>query len=161
MDLWVSASYSYVHSSQTSASEGLGGKLDDELIAMQKILDNALSKLPKSKYNDGILKRSAYFSEQDIKRLFKEGGDFKDQGFFSTTYSDEALNEWLIDNLTHSVIFKVKGKNAKLVEEASMLPHEAELLFKSGTEFDVDKVFKDRHPVFPNKDVTIIELIEK
>lgn len=122
-------------------------KLDKELKAMRKILDEALEKLPISKYNNQILQRSAFFTEKEIKKLFKVGKDFIDKGFMSTTYSDEALKVWLQDNPSHNVVFKIFGKNGKLIEEASMLPYEAEVLFKSGTEFTVEAVRKIDHPI--------------
>lgn len=59
------------------------------------------------------------------------------------------------------MLFKVYGKNGKLIEKSSASSHEAEVLFKSGTVFDVKRVFTDKHPLDNNKYITIIELIEK
>nr|WP_199162886.1 hypothetical protein [Elizabethkingia sp. ASV34] len=74
------------------ALRGIGEiKMTKELEAMQKILDRALEKLPPSIYNEKLLQKSGYFTEQEIKRLFKVGEDFTEKGFMSTTYSEEAL----------------------------------------------------------------------
>ena len=80
--------------------------------------------------------------------------------FFSVTHSDEALIEWLKDNPFNSVIFRVE-KNAKLIEDAAMLLFENELLFKSGTSFEVLKIHTDVHPLDYLKKVTYIILKEK
>lgn len=130
------------------ALRGIGNvKFDKELKAMQKILDDALSKLPIFEQGSNPLQRSAFFTEAEIKKLFKEGKDFVEKGFMSTTYSEMALKQWLIDNPLHNVIFKVYGKNGKLIEKASMLPWENEVLFRSGTTFIVDGITKIKHPI--------------
>jgi hypothetical protein len=136
-------------------------KLDKELKAMQRILDEALEKLPISKYNKQLLQRSAFFTEEEISKLFKVGKDFVEKGFMSTTHSQEALERWLISNPSHNVIFKVIGKNGKLIEEASMLPFEHEVLFKSETRFVVESVKPVTHPIDRSKEVIEIILKEK
>ncbi|HEX8574725.1 MAG TPA: ADP-ribosyltransferase [Flavobacterium sp.] len=136
-------------------------KLDKELKAMQRILDEALEKLPISKYNKQLLQRSAFFTEEEISKLFKVGKDFVEKGFMSTTHSQEALERWLISNPSHNVIFKVIGKNGKLIEEASMLPFENEVLFRSETKFIVQNIKKIDHPINRSKLITEIILKEK
>jgi len=79
----------------------------------------------------------------------------------STTHSEKALAQWLIDNPTHNVIFRVYGKNGKLIEEASMLPFEHEVLFKSGTAYLVESVKPGRNPINELEEITIIVLKEK
>ena len=144
------------------ALRGIGVvKMTKELEAMQKVLDNALEKLPPSIYNDQILQKSVYFTEQEIKSLFKVGKDFVEKGFMSTTYSEKALLDWMTTKTTDNVIFKVIGKNGKLIEDASLLPHEAEILFKSNTTFVVESVSKIDHPIDKSKLVTEIILKEK
>jgi hypothetical protein len=135
--------------------------IDEELIAIQKVLDNALEKLPNSLYNKGILQRSAYFTEAEIKKLFIVGKDFVEKGFMSTTYSERALMQWLTDNPLHNVIIKVYGKNGKLIEDVSMLPFEHEVLFKSGTKFVVEGMKPIPNPVDRTKKVLEIILKEK
>ena len=119
-----------------------GIKMTAEFKAMQQVLDNALEKLPISKYNGGVLWRSARFTEAEIKKLFKVGKDFVDEGFFSTTHSEKALLRWMKNNPSDNVLFKVYGKNGKLIEMSSDLPGEAEILFKSRTEFLVESIEK-------------------
>ena len=135
--------------------------MERELNAMQKILDDALSKLPISKYNSQELKRSASFTEEQIKKMFRVGKDFTEKGFFSTTHSEEALMQWLIDNPSHNVIFKVYGKNGRLIEKASMLPYEYEVLFKSNTTFVVEGMKPIPNPIDRTKKVLEIILKEK
>lgn len=133
-----------------------------ELEAMQKVLDDALEKLPPSVYNNSILQRTTQLTEQQIKDIFKVGKEYVERGFMSTTYSQEALLSWLSNSPSHNVLFKVIGKNGKLIEEVSMLPHECELLFKSGTIFIVQSVNKGaRHPLNKNKKIIEIVLKEK
>lgn len=144
-----------------NALRGIGGvKMTKELEAMQKVLDKALEKLLPSIYNDKILQKSVYFTEQEIKTLFKVGEDFTEKGFMSTTYSEEALLEWMIAKPADNVIFKVMGKNGKLIEDASLLPLEAEVLFKSSTTFTVESVIKIKHPI-PGKTEKIFEITLK
>lgn len=82
--------------------------------------------------------RSAYFSEESIKKLFTVGKDFVDAGFFSTTHSEEALLRWMKNFPEQNVLFKVYGKNGKLIQAASDIPSECEVLFKSSTPFIVE-----------------------
>lgn len=140
----------------------LGGvKLTQEFKATQKVLDNALDKLPVSGYNNEILHRSAYFTEKEISKLFKKGKDFTDNGYFSTTHSEAALHKWMTSNPTDNVLFKVQGKNGKLIEASSNISDEAEVLFKSGTEFVVDGMKSIPNPVDRTKKVLEITLKEK
>lgn len=59
-------------------------------------------------------------------------------------------------------LFKIYGKNGKLIEMSSDLPHEAEVLFKSNTTFFVENVNKGaRHPLDKSRKITEIILKEK
>lgn len=138
-----------------------GVKMTKELEAMQKVLDKALEKLPPSIYNEGILQRSLSLTEQQIKSLFKVGEDFTEKGFMSTTYSEAVLLDWMAVNPADNVINKVMGKNGKLIEDASLLPNECEVLFKSNTAFVVESVKPITHPIDRSKEVFEIILKEK
>ena len=105
------------------------GKITVEYKAMQKVLDDSLEKLPISKYNKGVLLRSTYFSEENVKKLFKVGKGFTDAGYFSTTYSEKALLRWMKNNPTDNVLFKVYGKNGKLIEKSSDIIDDEDLPF--------------------------------
>ena len=143
------------------ALRGIGGeKMTKELEAMQKVLDKALEKLPPSIYNEGSLQRSLSLTEQEIKNLFKVGKDFTEKGFMSTTYSEAVLLDWMAVNPADNLIIKVIGKNGKLIEGASLLPHEAEVLFKSNTAFVVESVIKIKHPI-PERTEKIFEITLK
>lgn len=137
------------------------GVMTEEYKAMQKVLDNALEKLPTFKQGKDPLLRSAKFSESKIKELFREGKEFTDAGFFSTTHSEKALLRWMKNNAEDNVLFKVYGKNGKLIEMSSDLPGEAEILFKSNTTFLVESVKPGKHPLNELEQVIIIVLKEK
>ena len=65
------------------ALRGFGGiKLNRELKAMQKVLDDALSKLPISRFNKQVLKRSVYFTEEEIKNSLRLDMILSKKGFF-------------------------------------------------------------------------------
>ncbi len=147
--LWMAVEYEAmikfytgnVYQILNKALRGVGGvKMTKDLEAMRKVLDKALEKLPPSIYNEGILQRSLSLTELEIKNLFKVGKDFTEKGFMSTTYSEAVLLDWMAVNPADNVIIKVMGKNGKLIEDASLLPHEAEVLFKSNTTFVVKSV---------------------
>jgi hypothetical protein len=117
------------------------------LKAMQEVMDDALSKLPVFEQNGKELLRSAQYTETQIQQMFVKGKPFLEKAFFSTTYSPKVLSKWMANNPSDNVVFKVFGKNGKLIEGVSMVP-ESEVLFKSGTEFIVESVKKIEHPLF-------------
>lgn len=106
--------------------------------------------------------RSAFHTEKEIAQMFKVGKDWTSKGFFSTTHSEKSLLSWLSTKPHHNVIFKVYGKNGKLIEKAAYKIEEHEVLFKSGTTYLVESVNKGaRHPLDKSKKITEIILIEK
>jgi len=133
--------------------------MTQEFKALQHVLDDALERLPISEYNNKILQRSAYFTEKEVNRLFKVGEDFVEEAFFSTTYSEEALYKWMTVTPTDNVLFKVHGKNGKLIEAVSNIPNEAEVLFKSKTVFKVEKInyYYDKKLMREIYEITLIE----
>lgn len=137
-----------------------GIRLTTEFKAMQKVLDDALNKLPNFR-QEGFLLRSTYFTEQEISKLFKVGKDFVDKGYFSTTYSEAALLRWMKLNPKDNTLIKVYGKNGKLIQKSSASEHEAEVLFKSVTKFVVESIKKTDHPLDRRKLITEITLKEK
>ena len=76
-------------------------------------------------------------------------------------HSEKVLYRWLRKNSEHNVIFKVRGKNGKLIEKAAYDITEHEVLFKSGTKFVVEKITKVRHPLPQKNREKIIEIILK
>jgi hypothetical protein len=148
-----------VYDRLNNALRGLGAKLSPDLVVVKKWLDKALDNLPKSEYNKGILQRSMYMDEPTINKLFPKNGVYTEKGFFSTTHSEEALKGWMTQNSHHNVLFKVYGRNGKLIEEVSQKPLEHEILFRSGTSFDVIKVDIEKHPFIENE--LIYEIILK
>ena len=108
-----------------------------------------------------LLLRSAKMNDELIDQLFKEGSDFSDQAFMSTTYSERAFHNWMKINPDNNVLFKVYSKSGKLIEASSSLKNEAKVLFNNNKLFNVQKVNKGaRHPLFRNEILTEIILKE-
>lgn len=93
--------------------------------------------------------------------MFKIGNEWVSKGFFSTTHSEQSLLSWLSTKPHHNVIFKVYGKNGKLIEKAAYKIEEHEVLFKSNTTFVVESVKPIQHPLNPQKEIFEIILKEK
>ncbi|TXF79496.1 ADP-ribosyltransferase [Chryseobacterium sp.] len=93
--------------------------------------------------------------------LFKVGKEFTDAGFFSTTYTEKALLRWMRNNPEDNVLCKVYGKNGKLIEKASAIIIESEILLKSNTTFIVEGIKPIPNPVDKTKKVLEIILKEK
>jgi hypothetical protein len=121
----------------------------DQYKSFEKLLNRTLDKLPISTYNSTTrpLLRSTYITEYDISNIFVKDKVFSDLGFFSTTHSRIAFEEWLIKNTYHNVMFEVYGKNGKLIEEVSQKFLEREVIFKSQTKFKVLDVDIDYIPI--------------
>jgi len=109
--------------------------------AQTALINQALDKLPSSVYNgEGkVLYRAVNFTDEEVARLFKEGGEFTENGFASTTYSQEAISTYMRD-VPKNVLLRIEGKTGKLIEDISLKPGEKEVLFKSGTKFEVMKI---------------------
>lgn len=131
-----------------------------ELKSFTKLLNSALSKLPNFP-DQSLLYRVVKFSEGEIKNLFVEGKTYIEEGFTSTTYTEESMKRWFRDFPSSNVLMKIKGKNGKLIEQASDILEENEILFKSGTPYDVLSVKKIDHPIDINKKIIEIILKEK
>jgi len=76
-------------------------------------------------------------------------------------HSERVLYRWLRKKSKHNVIFKVRGKNGKLIEKAAYDITEHEVLFKSGTKFTVESVSEIEHPLDFTKEMIEIILKEK
>lgn len=127
-------------------------------------MNRALSKLPNSGYNreNNFLYRSFYMSEYDIKKVFIEGKIYLEKGFLSTSYDyDNFLKYWFRENPTHNVIMKVQGKNGKLVDDVSEVFEESEVVFRSGSEYDVARIKKIPNPLDTSEEIIEIILKEK
>ena len=99
-------------------------------------------------------------SEYDIKKVFIEGKIYLEKGFLSTSYDyDNFLKYWFRENPTHNVIMKVQGKNGKLVDDVSEVFEESEVVFRSGSEYDIIRVKPSPNPI--NEKENIIEIILK
>ena len=126
---------------------GEGVELTEEFIAQEKLMNKALDKLPNSAYNspDKLLYRIENLTEDQIATIYKKGDNFTSKGFYSSTYSEDAIID-AMRNRNHTVLIRIKGKNGKLIEDLSTLPKEKEILFKSETGFKVENVGYSPNP---------------
>ena len=156
----------YTTSAYENLNKALRGliELKKEYNAFKNLLNRALSKLPNSSYNreNNFLYRSFKMSDEEIKANFTEGKVYTEKAFLSTSHNyDNFINNWFKQNPSHNVIMKVQGKNGKLIEDVSDIYEESELLFKSGSQFEVISIRKIDNPVDFSKEVTEIILKEK
>ncbi len=156
----------YTTSAYENLNKALRGliELKKEYNAFKNLLNRALSKLPNSSYNreNNFLYRSFKMSDEEIKANFIEGKVYTEKAFLSTSHNyDNFINNWFKQNPSHNVIMKVQGKNGKLIEDVSDIYEESELLFKSGSQFEVISIRKIDNPVDFSKEVTEIILKEK
>ena len=128
--------------------------------SQEKLMNEALDKLPISNHNKELLYRIENLTENKISELYVEGSTIKTKGFTSATYSEKAV----IDAMRvrpYTVLIRIEGKNGRLLEEISTLPLEKEILFKSETIFRVEKVGFSPNPedyMTPIKTIWLKEL---
>jgi NAD:arginine ADP-ribosyltransferase len=118
--------FDYTGSSFERINKGLrNGSQDPFILAYEKVLNNALDKLPN--YNKNSVRFSGYYSDVEIAI---QKGEFIDNGFLSSTAElDSKLG------FNNEVVFTIEGETGKLIEDISQFPHEREVLFKSKTKF--------------------------
>jgi hypothetical protein len=157
--------YYYTTSAYESLNMALRGliNLQKEYISFERLLNKALNKLPNSIYNNPnhTLYRSVEMSDELIQSLFIGKTEYIEKAFLSTAYDyQKFLDNWF-GYRTDNVIFKIQGKNGKLVESISDIENEAEVLFKSKTKFEIISVNEIRNPLDNTKDIYEIILKEK
>ncbi len=132
-DIEMAARYAYT----TSDSKWGYGPLNDALRSRdqkkiaavrdyEKTLKDALAKLPDYA---GEVKRGTTLPD-DVLDGIEKGGIFEERGFFSTSHSGEAAFGG-----PHE--FVVQSRHGKRINGASAFPGEREVLFTSGTRFEV------------------------
>lgn len=156
----------YTTSAYETINKALRGLiyLKREYISFERLLNKALGKLPNSIYNgsEHILYHSVEMSEELMQKLFLGKTEYIEKAFFSTSYDyTKFLENWFQYEPSHNVIFKIQGKNGKLVETISDIENEAEVLFKSKTNFEIVRIFDDTHPFDNLREITYIILKEK
>jgi ADP-ribosyltransferase exoenzyme/Fibronectin type III domain len=115
--------------------------MTDFYIAQKNLMERALSKMPNSIYNNpsNLLYRIENLTELQIKNIYTEGSIINTKAFTSATYSENAIID-AIRSRKYTVLIRIEGKNGKLIEDLSTFPTEKEILFKTGTNFKVNKV---------------------
>ncbi len=113
----------------------------------EKLLSIALEKLPVySNINTNVLWRGIKnVNLNDIKSKYKKNEEIEELSFYSTAHD---LNKFIESSRQRDfeIIFKIKGKKGRLIEDISSLEKEAEVLFKSKTKFIVKKAEFELHP---------------
>jgi len=128
-------------------NQALRGEIDmtSEFAYQEKLLTQALEKLPNFANQDELWRGIKNVDLQEIKRIYKKDAVITETSFLSTAYNiDDFVRSSRERDFT--IIFKIKGKNGKLIESVSALPEEAEVLFKRGAKFRVKNAGNDIHP---------------
>ncbi|WP_280263805.1 ADP-ribosyltransferase [Nocardia wallacei] len=108
-------------------------------------INAALSKLPN---HEGVVTRRVDISPEDLAR-YEKGAKVTEEGFTSTSKSPDAA----FDRPVEMQIFSKTGKD---ISSMAHKPEEQEVLFRSGTPFNVVDRFTD-----PDTGRTIIRMIEQ
>ncbi|OQP62619.1 hypothetical protein A3860_26780 [Niastella vici] len=119
--------------------------MTDFFIKYEKALNQALSKLP-AYPQQAVLWRGLKEIDLDrVKDLYKVGTVVTENGFVSCANN---VNDFIKSSRMRdfNIIIKIEGKSGKLIQEASTLPEEAEVLIKSKTNFEVIKSDMQLHP---------------
>ncbi|SIS55108.1 NAD:arginine ADP-ribosyltransferase [Chryseobacterium piscicola] len=133
--------------------------ITEEYKVYKELLNNALNKLPKT--SSSTFYRLEKWSPESLKKEYITGKTVEKKAFTSSTYDYMAAEEMMFDDASYNVLIKIIGKNGKNIEEASLLPAEKEVLFKSNTKFLVGEIKPIPSPVNPNENIMFINLIEK
>jgi RHS repeat-associated protein len=107
-----------------------------------KAAEIGLSKLAASEdfSATGVMTRGADFTEEEIEKLFPDGGEFSDKAFISSSYdSSKAFTEKNV-----KITIETSKRQAKIGAASVYGDNEAEVLFNSGSKFEV--VSKERLP---------------
>lgn len=133
--------------------------ITEEYKAFKELLNNALNKLPKT--SSSTFYRLERLSPEMLNKEYVTGKIIEKKGFTSSTYDYMAVEEMMFDDAGFNVLIKITGKNGKNIEEASLIPAEKEILFKSNTKFIVGEIKPIPSPVNPSENIMFINLVEK
>ena len=128
--------------------------ITEEYKVYKELLNNALNKLPKT--SSSTFYRLEKWSPESLKKEYITGKTVEKKAFTSSTYDYMAAEEMMFDDASYNVLIKIIGKNGKNIEEASLLPAEKEVLFKSNTKFLVGEIKPIPSPVNPNENIMFI-----
>ncbi|MGI9650496.1 ADP-ribosyltransferase domain-containing protein [Chryseobacterium sp. RLHN22] len=132
--------------------------ITEEYKVFKELLNNALKKLPKT--NSSTFYRLEKMSPEMLNKEYVTGKTIEKKGFTSSTYDYMTAEEMMFDDAGFNVLIKITGKNGKNIEEASFLPAEKEILFKSNTKFIVEDIEKIKNPINGN-DMFKLKISEK
>lgn len=116
-----------------------------EFQAQERLLNQALDKLPTFKSEGPLWRGIKNIDVNLVKEMYKKGSIVTESHFISTAHTVE---DFIVSSRARDfeILFKIEGKNGKLIEAISTLPEEAEVLFKSKTKFEVLDAKNELHP---------------
>ena len=119
--------------------------MTDFYTAQKNLMNQALDKLPNYSNQSELWRGLKNLSLDDVKAMYVKDAVVTEKHFMSSAYD---VNDFIQSSRQRNFeyIIKVEGKSGKLIEPASTLPEEAEVLFKSDTQFKVEKASYDLHP---------------
>ena len=128
---YTGSSYREINGALRSGNPGEWAALAHEASSgMKKLADNGYNA------NDPLF-RDANFTPDQIKDLFPDSGVFTDKRFVSTT----TVPGGVFPGNTKIVV--VENQSGVSVSRISIIPSEAEILFKPNTSFDIISVARD------------------
>ncbi|RLJ31964.1 NAD:arginine ADP-ribosyltransferase [Chryseobacterium sp. 7] len=133
--------------------------ITEEYKVFKELLNNALKKLPKT--SSSTFYRLEKMSPEMLSKEYAIGKTIEKKGFTSSTYDYMAAEEMMFDDSGLNVLIKITGKNGKNIEDASLLPAEREVLFRSNTKFEVESVKFDVSPVDNVSPITRVNIKER
>jgi hypothetical protein len=134
--------------------------MSDFYLAQEKLMNQALDKLPKYDSTSSLLYRIENLSDNQIKLIYKKGEIITNKHFTSATYDPEAIAE-AMRYRKYTVLVRIEGKNGKLIENLSTFNKEKEVIFMSKTRFEVVDIRLSTSPedyLTPIKTIILKEL---
>ncbi len=110
-----------------------GGNLTPELLEFKNVLNGALDKLPNYQ---NIVYRGLGDIESIGAEFWTVGQKIPNPAFVSSSTSANIAEQYMAFR-GGNVVLKIESKTGKLIQEASLLPLDKEVLFRTGREFEV------------------------
>ncbi len=126
---------------------GEGVAMTDAFRAQERLMNQALAKLPNSSFNNNELLRIEDITAAQLNRTYQVGNPVNLNFFRSASYSSSATAKALgARNFSTPVLLRIQGRSGKDIESISTLPGEKEILFSSNTRFRVTRIDESLDP---------------
>ncbi|WP_299332887.1 ADP-ribosyltransferase [uncultured Psychroserpens sp.] len=119
--------------------------ITDFFRAQENLMNQALDKLPNYKTND-LLFRIENLTESQINTIYKKNEVITNKHFTSSSYDIDAIAEAMRERPYTIMVLIKDSKTGKKIEALSTLKKEKEIIFKSNTEFIVERVSIGTNP---------------